>query len=86
MTFNVCICINFQNKFSLQEDVNKRGEIINLKDQLIESKNKIIEQKHKLMRLMEKTIDDKEKTIEIMNDTNRKNFILNTRFTSLVFD
>ena len=74
MTFNVCICTNFQNKFGLQEDVNKRDEIINLKGQLIEGKNKIIEQKHKLMRLIERTIDDTEKTIEIMNDTSRKNY------------
>ena len=70
MTFNVCICINFQNKFSLQEDVNH-------KDEIIKNNSKIID-------LQDQLIEHKERTIEIMKDNKEKNNELFNQATELI--
>ena len=64
------MCINFPNKFSFQEDVNH-------KDEIIKNNSKIID-------IQDQLIESKERTIEIMKDKNEKNNELFNQATELI--
>ena len=54
------MCIDFPNKFSFQEDVNHKDEIIKNNSKIIDIQDQLIESKERTIEIMK---DNKEKTM-----------------------